>query len=199
MVNPSPMLIAEISDDRAINLSESGLGHSMTLQLDGKKYLDDVAQFYTPNTDGTPSGTINNPLSDLVPGPHELTLRIWDTSNNPATASLQFNVGADVAPKMFDVYSDANPATTSANFYVVPDRPDQLATVTITVYNLLGKPLWSQTTTGMSDMFRSTPVTWNLCDASGRRVGRGIYLYRATIKCDGESYETESRRIAVTN
>ena len=199
MVNPSPMLIAEISDDRAINLSESGLGHSMTLQLDGKKYLDDVAQFYTPNTDGTPSGTINYPLSDLVPGPHELTLRIWDTSNNPATASLQFNVGADVAPKMFDVYSDANPATTSANFYVVHDRPDQLATVTITVYNLLGKPLWSQTTTGMSDMFRSTPVTWNLCDASGRRVGRGIYLYRATIKCDGESYETESRRIAVTN
>ena len=49
-----------------------------------------------------------------------------------------------------------------------------------------------------SDMFLTMPVTWNLCDSSGRRVGRGIYIYRATITSDGQSYETASQRIAVT-
>jgi hypothetical protein len=74
-----------------------------------------------------------------------------------------------------------------------------MATVTITVYNLLGQPVWTKSVTGMSDMFTSAPVTWDLCDAAGRRVQRGIYVYRASITCDGTTYNTESKRIAVTN
>ena len=102
-----------------------------------------------------------------------------------------------MAPKIYDVYSDANPAVDQANFYLSHDQPDAMATVEVSVYNLMGRKLWSRTVTGRSDMFLTVPVTWNLCDASGRRVGRGIYLYRATITTDGQSYQTASRRIAV--
>ena len=73
-----------------------------------------------------------------------------------------------------------------------------MVTVSVTVYNLLGHPLWTRTVTGVNDMFTTTPVTWNLCDSAGRRVPRGIYLYRATITDNGETFDTGSRRIAVT-
>jgi hypothetical protein len=104
----------------------------------------------------------------------------------------------NLAPTIYSVYTDANPASTVANFYITHDRPDCMVTVAVTVYDLLGRPVWTGSQTGMSDMFTSVPVTWNLTDNAGRRVNRGIYIYRASITTDDETFETASRRIAVT-
>ena len=197
VTDSSPMLIATVSDDVAINLSTAGVGHTMVIKIDDNKTFTDVSNYYTPSVDGTPGGVINYPLSDLQIGQHQLMLRVWDTSANSATATVNFTVGERVAPKIYGIYTDANPAHDKANFYITHDRPDQMATVTVEVFNLLGHKLWSKTSTGVSDMFTSSPVTWDLTDSSGRRVQRGIYLYRATITVDGESHDTGSQRLAV--
>lgn len=170
----------------------------MVAILDGRQTLTGISNYYTPAPDGSPSGTINYPIDDLQPGAHSLTFRVWDTSGNAAEKSIDFAVAETIAPKIYDIYSDANPASVSANFYLRHNQPDNMVTVTVTVYNMLGRPLWSQTVSGRSDMFLTMPVTWDLTDDSGNRVGRGIYLYRASITSDGISYETGSRRIAVT-
>ena len=192
------MLIAAISDNEGINVSNAGVGHQMIAILDGKQTFTGIANYYTPASDGSPSGVVNYPMDDLQPGAHSLTFRIWDISGNSAEQSIDFNVAESLAPKIYDVYSDANPASTTANFYLRHNQPDNMVTVTISIYNLLGRPIWSRTVEGRSDMFLTMPVTWDLTDGSGCRVGRGIYLYRATITSDGNSFETASRRIAVT-
>jgi len=198
-VNASPMLIARVSDDTGINMSTAGVGRQMVLTLDGNRTFTDVSIYYTPDTDGSPAGVINYPMSGLHEGNHTLSLKVWDTSGNPASHTIDFEVSADVAPVIYDIYSDVNPASTVANFYLRHDRPDQMATVTVTVCNLLGHVLWEQTLRGRSDMFLSAPVTWDLTDGAGHRVPRGIYLYRATITTDdGTAYSTASRKIAVT-
>lgn len=200
LVNPTPVAIARVSDDVAINLSASGVGHNMRLSVDGGTTVyNDVALYYTPSPDGSPSGTINYPLTELREGPHELTLRICDAEANVTERTISFMVSADAAPKIYEIYSDANPATTQANFYLTHNRPDQMVTVTVSVYNLLGTPLWTKSVTGISDMFTSMPVTWDLCDGAGHRVPRGIYLYRATISADGDAHDTATHRIAVGN
>ncbi len=197
-VNSTPMLIASVRDDVGINVSNAGVGHQMVAILDGKQTMTGVANYYTPSSESNASGVINFPIDELQEGPHSLTFRVWDTAGNSAQRSIEFNVAESLAPKIYDVYSDANPASTSANFYLRHNQPDNMVTVTITVYNMLGRPLWSSTVDGRSDMFLTMPVTWDLRDNSGCRVGRGIYLYRATITADGISYSTASRRLAVT-
>lgn len=196
-VNGSPMLIATVSDDTGLNVSTAGVGRQMTAIIDGKKTYSDLASYFTPAADGSPSGTINYSFENLDPGSHNLRLRIWDTAGNSAVRELDFFVGESVAPTIYEVYSDANPAIDKANFYLSHDQPDVMATVEITVYNLMGRKLWSRSVTGRSDMFLTVPVTWNLTDEGGRRVQRGIYLYRASITTDGQTYQTASRRIAV--
>lgn len=200
-VNSAPMLLATVTDDRAINLSTAGLGHQMSLYLDeGVASYTDVSEYFTPNTDGTPGGTIAYPLSGLPAGPHSLRLRVWDTAPNSAEATLSFTVAAGIAPTIHDVYTDRNPVSESANFYVSHDRPDQTITVTIEVFDLVGRRVWTQTRTSRSDMFTSSPMTWDLTDSAGRRVSRGIYIYRAIVSDSdsGEKSATASRKLAVT-
>lgn len=200
-VNSSPMVIAEISDDRAINLSTAGVGHQMGLYLDnGTMTYNDVADYFTPYTDGRVGGTIAYPLEGLAVGAHTIRLRVWDTAPNSAEASVDFFVAKEILPTIYEVYTDCNPASVEANFYVSHDRPDRDLTVTIEVFDLMGRRLWHATQQGRSDMFQSLPVTWNLTDYGGRRVARGIYLYRATVSDDasGEKTATASRRLAVT-
>lgn len=200
VVNTSPVVIAQISDNRAINMSSAGIGHQMVLKLDGgAKSYSDVSQYFTASTDGSPSGVIGYPLGTVSEGAHTLMLRVWDSAGNSASQTLTFIAKEDVAPVLYDVFTDANPATVEANFYLSHDRPESVIDVTVSVYNLMGKRLWSATRSGRSDLFLSFPITWDLTDQAGRPVGRGIYLYRASVTCDGVTSETRSRKIAVAN
>ncbi len=197
-VNPSPLLIATVSDNLGFNLSTAGVGHTMTLQLDGKTSYTDVSNYFTPDM-GSLSGTIAYPFEDLQEGRHTLRLRVWDTQGNLAEQTIDFVVSDDVDPVIYRVYTDSSPASTEANFYVSHNRPDQMMTFSVEVFNLMGRKLWESSATGISDMYTSVPVTWDLCDSAGRRVQRGIYLFRATItESDGTRHVTESSRLAVS-
>lgn len=196
-VNTDPVLLATVNDNVGINLSMAGVGQQMSLMLDGKTSFNDVPFYYTPASDGSPAGEIAYPLSGLTEGNHTLRLRVFDTNGNSATKTIECFVRDGLAPTIFDIYTDVSPATTEANFYISHNRPDGMLTVTVSVYNLLGHLLWSQTNTGRSDMFTSAPVTWDLTDGTGNRVGRGIYIYRADVTADGETYQTASRKLAV--
>lgn len=198
-VNADPLLIASVNDNVGINLSMSGIGHQMSVLLDEKRSFNDVPYYYTPASDGSPAGEIAYPLEGLTEGHHTISFRVFDTNGNSATKTIDCFVREGLSPTVFDVYSDVNPATTEANFYLSHNRPESMLTVTISVYNLLGHKLWSQTSTGRSDMYISAPVTWDLTDGTGRRVPRGIYVYSATVTADGENYTTASRKIAVTS
>lgn len=195
----NPMVFATVRDDRGINLSDAGVGHQMSLKLDGTKTYSDVSLYFTPDFGAGEAGSVAYPIEGLQDGEHTLTFRVWDTSGNLAEKTMAFTVDSSRAPKILDVYSDANPATTAANFYVTHDMPDRNLTVSVDVYDLRGRLRWSSKASGTSDLNRSAPVTWDLTDNSGARVGRGIYLYRATVTdSEGETHSSATRRIAVT-
>lgn len=197
-VNTSPMLLARISDDTGINVSSSGVGRSMSLLIDGKKSYNDLSFYYTPFADGSIGGEIAYPVDALTEGEHTLRMRVWDISGNMAEKEITFNVREGLAPEIFEIYADQNPAREQTNFYIRHNQPDCTASVTVTVYNMLGQPVWSGTQKGRSDMFLTTPVNWNLCDNAGRRVPRGIYVYSATVTTDGIAHRTASKKLAVT-
>ena len=172
----------------------------MTLTLDGTTSFNDVASYYTPLfADPGTLGNISYQLNDLAPGPHSLRLRVWDVYNNVSEKTINFNVVNGLAPEIADVYCTGAPASVETSFYVKHNRPDAVVSVTIEVYDLMGRLVWSTTQSGRSDMYTSTPITWDLVDKGGRRVPRGIYIYRATISTDGIKEATKSKKLAVTD
>lgn len=196
IVSLSPTVFADLFDVSGINISEAGIGHNMTLTLDGKKVYDDLYLYFDPDDTST-GGKVAYPLTGIEPGRHELSLTVWDNANNSSTSSLAFNVKAGWLPTISNLTTDVNPASSSVTFIVDTDAGSNSEKCLIEVFDLMGKRVWSDEAGSMS---RGVPVgiSWNLHDNSGARVPRGIYLYRATVRTAEGAEITKTNKLAVT-
>ena len=84
-----------------------------------------------------------------------------------------------------------------AEFYLKHDRPNMNIQLRLSIYNLMGTELWTYSDDGLSDMWTSQPIVWNLTDKAGRRVAPGVYLYRAYISTEGSKEATKTKKIIV--
>lgn len=197
-VNESPLVIATVTTPSGINLSEAGIGHSISLTLDDKEVFYDLKSFYTPlHSEQGVKGSISYPLKDLTNGYHTIKLCVWDVFSNKSEKTVAFNVVNGLKPEIYEVYSTCNPAYNETTFYVKHNRPDATLHIRLDVFDLMGRLVWTTSQSGQSNMFTSFPITWNLNDLSGTRVPRGIYLYRATVSTDGVREATKSKKLAV--
>ncbi len=199
-VNESPLLIASVSDESGINFSNAGIGHNMTLTLDGNVTYSDVSSYYTAvETDKGSAGNINYALSNLSNGHHTLRLKVWDVFSNSSEKTITFNVMSGLKPEIEEIKAFPNPAATTTTFLITHNRPEATVTVLIEVFNLMGQRVWSTTQSGRSSMFSSFPITWDLSDYNGSRLPRGIYLYKATLSTDGHQESTKTKKLAITS
>lgn len=197
LVHSEPLVMATFSDPQGINVSDSGIGHKMTLTLDRRTYFDDVNQYYSPDIDDPTAGTITYPLSGLEAGNHSLTLTVWDNANNSSSATINFTVGVNMNPAIYDVTSYVDKEAEAVIFTVYTDRPSAELECGIEIFNLNGQPVWSDIEESVTDNNSSLKRTWKFCDNAGRRVPRGIYIYRARIATPDGRYTTKSKKLAV--
>ncbi len=198
VVHSSPVVLASVSDPSGINLSDAGIGHKITLTLDGNRHFEDVNSYYTPDPDDATAGSLMYPLSDIEAGKHTITLTVWDNANNSSAETLDFEVAVAKAPEIFDLFTDVNPAREKVNFTLSTDRPMARLDCRIEVFDLNGRRVWSSEENASTDIQAAISKTWDLKDASGVRVPRGIYLYRATITTENGTSTTKTQRLAVT-
>lgn len=197
-VNSTPVVFATLADASGINLSQAGIGHNMTIVVDGNIYHGDVSDSYVPDAADPTRGSIKYALPEVTPGEHKLTLTVWDNANNSSSASLAFNVGVGLPPTIIDISASATPAVTSTVFSLTTDRPMSAMSCLWEVFDLNGQCLWSEQTNENTDIDSRLQTVWNLEDENGRRVARGIYIYRATLSTPEGYTSRASRRIAVT-
>lgn len=198
VVHSSPIMMAKVSDPSGINLSNAGIGHSMMLTLDGTNYFTDLQDHYAPSEDDITGGTITYPLADLAPGKHSLKLTVWDNVKNSSSATLDFEVAVAKTPEIYSLSTDVNPARDHVNFKLSTDRSKATLQCRIEVFDLNGRRVWSSDTHTTTDLSAGIVIPWNLCDGSGMRVPRGIYLYRATVIAPEGPQTSKSQKLAVT-
>ncbi|MDE5903392.1 MAG: type IX secretion system sortase PorU [Muribaculaceae bacterium] len=198
VVHSSPVVMARVADESGINLSALGIGHQLTLTLDGRTYFDDVNEYYTPDPEDFTAGNILYPLPTLEAGEHTLRLTVWDNANNSSSADLAFTVAASKRPEIYELSTDVNPARDNVNFILSTDRPMASVDCMVEVFDLNGRRVWTSSRTTATDMLASLSIPWDLCSADGVRVPRGIYVYRATVTSPDGTSATRSKKLAVT-
>ncbi len=193
----APSIYAILKDNSGINTSSMGIGHDITIELDGE-----LSELYTANEyfetfqDDYTSGTINYPLSDLSPGKYTATLKAWDINNNSSTASITFEVKAPNEFYIENLQNYPNPFSTGTYFTFEHNLINENLDITILIYSLTGELLHEINENLYTDGYKIPPIYWNGNIQGGHSVGKGLYIYKLIVKKeDGTISENYNRLI----
>lgn len=196
-VNSTPFFVAQIRDKDGINASGAGIGHDMTLIIDG-----DIDKTYNLNDNFTfdyesyTSGQTFYALPALSEGKHTLKFRAWDILNNPSTTTLDFVVKKSIQPNIVDVYATNNPARESTTFVVAHNFCGAELELVIDIMDTSGRLLWSTSERGIATT-NTIAYKWDLTTDSGAKLNTGIYLYRIKLSSNGSSYASKTQKILI--
>lgn len=178
-VSANPLLLAFLSDENGINSSGYGIGHDITLELDGLTTNPLILNSYF-RADATTwkSGTIIYPLTIPDNGLHTLTLKVWDSANNSSSATIRFFISKEMV--IHNVYNFPNPFSDQTRFVITQNRYDELFDVNLEVMDLTGRTVFQRKQVLPSRGYEINDLYWKPQEMN-TQPGYGIYLYRITL------------------
>lgn len=191
ITNESPILLAILEDENGMNTA-SGIGHDMIAILDGDEsnpFL--VTDYYETDLDNYKKGRLKFPFRNLEKGLHTLTFKAWDVYNNPISAEIQFVVVGDETLTLTNVLNYPNPFVSYTQFWFTHNRPFEPLEVQVQVMTVTGKVVWTKNQLVNTDGFLSREITWDGRDDFGDKIGKGVYVYKLTVKSTLTNKKTE--------
>lgn len=189
--NQSPLFLAFLEDEHGINTA-SGIGHDIVAYLDGdetKPYI--LNDFYETELNNYTKGKLKYPFRNLAIGLHTLTFKAWDVYNNIVTADLQFIVVGDETLTLTNVLNYPNPFVNHTEFWFTHNKPLEQLEVQVQVFTITGKIVWTKNQIVSNEGFTSRDITWDGRDDFGDKIGKGVYVYKLTVKSNITNKKTE--------
>lgn len=197
-VNTTPYFVAKLWDKSGVNITGSSVGHDMILTIDSMPSMSyNLNSYYALLPDSENEGLVQFSIPELEPGMHTAEFKVWDILNNSTTYTFTFEVAEGLKPNLIEMYATPNPARDQVEFFLHHNRPESNLKVTVMVYDMTGKFLWSTEKSGSSELFKAYIVTWNLTDNGGRRLRPGVYLYRAAISTNNSKEATKANKLII--
>ncbi|MFT4673199.1 MAG: hypothetical protein ACI9R6_000081 [Saprospiraceae bacterium] len=191
VTNDSPNLIVKLEDSNGINTA-SGIGHDLIAILDGDEANPfKLNDYYQADVDDYSKGTATYKLRDLEGGLHTLSVKAWDTYNNSSTQEIDFRVAGDDKLEITRVLNYPNPFVDFTEFWFNHNRPYEPLDVQVQVFTVTGKVVWTQNQLINTEGFLSRSITWNGLDDFGQKLGKGVYVYKITVKSTLTNQQTE--------
>ena len=181
--NSSPNLVVNLSDANGINTSITAVDHDIVAILDGDQANPIVLNdFYETELDDFTKGKVNYQLRDLTPGNHSIKIKAWDTYNNSSEATLNFVVVSDAGLTLNNVLNYPNPFVNYTEFWFNHNKPNDPLEVQIQIFTISGKLVKTinQNITTTGTLSRS--INWNGLDDFGNKIGKGVYVYKLSVK-----------------
>jgi len=183
---PNSKLIAILKDESGINTAGRGIGHDITAVLDGNTSKEILLNdFYTASLNSYKSGKLEYYFKDLTVGNHTLKLKAWDVNNNSSEMNIEFYV-SDVSQLQIDhVLNYPNPFTTHTDFFFEHNQLGKVLNAEVQIFTVTGKLVKTIFTSFAANGSRSEPISWDGKDDYGNTIGKGVYIYKINVSCDG--------------
>lgn len=195
-------LVARITDNKGINISAYGLGNTMSAQLnDGEPFA--VNNHFIADVDGPRKGWLRYPLKNLGPGKHFITLRVWDVFNNPAVASIEFQVGKanEMIIEKFLPYPNPVKIGQPARLEFSHNRSGQDLEARLLILNSMGKEISSYTFDVPNSGYKVSLADFlpGSESAEMEKLSAGLYLFKLYVRslADGAKTESSARLIVI--
>lgn len=192
ITNCSPILIANLQDANGINTA-SGIGHDIVAILDGDEenpYI--LNDYYETELNDFTQGVVRFPFRDLEPGMHTILFKAWDVYNNLITMEIEFNaVCSNDGLKIEKVLNYPNPFVSYTEFWFTHNMPFDTLDVQVQIFTISGKVVKTINQQVITNGFLSREVKWDGKDDFGDRIGKGVYVYKLSVKSNSTGKVTE--------
>jgi len=158
--------------------------------------------FYTSDLDSYTSGEVHYPLHDLAEGSHTVTVKAWDVYDNSSEGTADFIVSSSAQMALAHVLNYPNPFTTRTEFMFEHNMPNNMLDVMIQIYTVSGKLIKTIQQSVMPEVatasaatcdcnlstggggYRVNGIYWDGKDDYGDNIGKGVYVYKLSVKTD---------------
>ena len=182
ITNDSPYFLAFLEDEHGINTA-SGIGHDIVAILDGDETNPFVLNdYYETTLNDYTKGKIRFPFRDLTKGMHTLTFKAWDVYNNPVMADIRFVVADGNGIALSNVLNYPNPFVNYTEFWFNHNRPYEPLEVQVQIFTVTGKLVKTINQTVTTEGFLSRDLKWDGLDDFGSKIGKGVYVYKLTVR-----------------
>lgn len=182
ITNESPYFLAFLEDEHGINTA-SGIGHDIVAILDEDEtnpYI--LNDYYETELNDYTKGKIRFPFRNLALGLHTITFKAWDVYNNFISAEIQFVVVGDESVTLSNVLNYPNPFVNYTQFWFSHNRPYEPLDVQVQIITITGKIVKTINQSVFTDGFLSREIAWDGRDDFGDRIGKGVYIYKLTVR-----------------
>lgn len=180
---PNPAIFALLADSSGVNTVGNGVGHDLKAVIDENTESAIILnEYYEADLDSYQKGTVTYPLYDLEPGPHSISLKVFDVFNNFTEAETDFVVADDAELALDHVLNYPNPFTTYTEFHFEHNRSNQPMDVQVQIFTVSGKLVKTINRNIQSPGNRVTGIAWNGLDDYGDKIGKGVYVYKVKVK-----------------
>lgn len=197
----STKLLALLTDDNGINISNAGIGHEITGILDGNEadvYV--LNDFYTTELDDYKQGRVEFPFTELETGPHSLRVKAWDTHNNSGEGYIEFIVANDAEVALDNLLNYPNPFSTNTEFHFDHNRAGDDLEIQIQIYTISGRLIKTINSEAFGSNAHISGLTWDGKDDFGDKIAKGVYIYKVNVRSltDG-SKDYKIQRLVILN
>lgn len=192
ITNERPFIFALLADSSGINTIGRGIGHDILAIIDNDinnaLVLND---YYTADLNSFQSGQVRYRMEDLEEGPHTLKLRAWDVYNNPSETNIDFVVANSEDLALRYVLNYPNPFTTYTEFHFEHNRAGQPLDVLIQIFSASGQIVKTIRREMVPMGNRVTEINWDGLDDYGDPIGRGVYVYKLSVRSRADFSQAE--------
>ncbi len=198
LTDPNPLLLAIVSDSSGINTVGTGIGHDVSAVLDENTDKTVVLNdYYEADLNTYKSGRVRYPFSKLAVGSHSLNFKAWDVFNNSSESSLDFVVAESASLALSHVLNYPNPFTTYTEFWFEHNQPCCGLSVQIQIFTISGKLIKTINAAVQTNGFRADPIPWDGTDDFGDPIGKGVYIYKLSVRGNDGTYADKIEKLVI--
>lgn len=196
--NSHPLFIADIFDSSGINVIGKGVGTSLKAIMDNKNTVI-LNDYFHATLDNYQAGEVNYDYANLEPGPHSIVFHAYDVQNNHSQASIDFVVESDAKLAIKHLLNYPNPFTGKTTFHFDHNQAGQDMSVLVQIFTVTGKLVKTLSAQSVASNSHFDKLDWDGKDDYGDPIGKGVYLYKVTVKTSAAKSAEEFQKLVILN
>jgi hypothetical protein len=191
VVNTNSTLVVNIQDGSGINISDNGTGNALVAFLDQGEPPYILNDYYESYIDDFTRGSVHFPIKGLLPGRHSITVKAWDTHNNPGETSIEFVVtdGEDLVIETLGNFP--NPFVTETSVFFTHNRSGDDLEAQLVIFAADGMQLKTYTYDIPASSYRVDLGEINNLYDFEKKLPGGLYLARLIVRSLTNGSKTE--------